>query len=664
MPAPLPTTEPDAAAGSQSPNRRPDIQGLRAIAVLMVVALHAGLPFPGGFVGVDVFFVISGFVITAMLHREWLRTGGIRFGQFYLRRFKRLTPALALMIAVTMVISAVVLSPLGPQQNAAKTGAGAMLLAANFVIARITGGYFDAPAATNPLLNTWSLSVEEQFYHLVPALLALGWMLARRRGYLRFSPLALVTAVAVTSFALAVAGSMGLTFRGSDTVLGFYSPFTRAWEFAAGALLAMVLANRTVHAPRLLTALGLVGIALLAASLWLITGTTPFPGPWTLLPVTGTLLLLFAGNHVSAPTTQALASKPMVKIGDWSYSIYLWHWPLIVFAVAIWPLSPYASIMAALISFGPALASYIWVETPIRTLGVQGRLRTTRLVAIVLVPPLLLAGLLGATATKYWQPRFEAGEITVAHAGDTDWTDYFVSLQDTYSPCANSSIRENALEWEGITRCRQSKPGPEVDVAIVGDSHAEQLFLGLAEAAPDKNIAYYALDALPIDDGAGMSRILEEVAKSSSIKTVIVNADWAQRGAPEGEIAQTLRTLSSAGKQVFVTDDVPIYPFDAIACKYRQSPLIPITRCIQPVERFQASYLKYYPALKAAVDEVPGVHLLSAAQYFCNEDNCDMTHDGELLYRDDNHLNDNGSRYLAKRLIQDNSQLKTALTNP
>ena len=156
-------------------SRRTDIQGLRAVAVLMVVAFHAGLPFPGGFVGVDVFFVISGFVITGMVLRERRATGRIRFGQFYLRRFKRLTPALALVVAVTVTASAAVLSPLGTQQTAAKTGIGAMLLAANVVIARTTGGYFDADAATNPLLHTWTLSVEEQFYLAFPALIALGW---------------------------------------------------------------------------------------------------------------------------------------------------------------------------------------------------------------------------------------------------------------------------------------------------------------------------------------------------------------------------------------------------------------------------------------------------------------------------------------------------------
>ncbi|WP_219107820.1 acyltransferase, partial [Austwickia sp. TVS 96-490-7B] len=165
--------------------RRPDIQGLRAIAVGLVIVYHAGLPVPGGFVGVDVFFVISGFVITAMLIREIETQGRVRFARFYLRRFRRLTPALALMLSVTLVMSAVALGPFGAQAVAAQTALGAVLLVANGVIAVTTGGYFDAPAESNPLLHTWSLSVEEQFYLFFPAVLSLawvGWHATRGRG--------------------------------------------------------------------------------------------------------------------------------------------------------------------------------------------------------------------------------------------------------------------------------------------------------------------------------------------------------------------------------------------------------------------------------------------------------------------------------------------------
>lgn len=172
-----PTVRADATAHhpARPGDRRPDIQGLRAVAVLLVVAFHAGLPLPGGFLGVDVFFVISGFVITSMLAREYASRGRINLRGFYSRRFKRLSPALALTLSVTVLLSLALQSPFGTQQITAQTALGALFLSANLVIARNTGGYFDPAAETSPLLNTWSLSVEEQFYLAFPTILIAGW---------------------------------------------------------------------------------------------------------------------------------------------------------------------------------------------------------------------------------------------------------------------------------------------------------------------------------------------------------------------------------------------------------------------------------------------------------------------------------------------------------
>ena len=263
---------------SRRSNRRPDIQGLRAIAVLMVVAFHAGLPVPGGFVGVDVFFVISGFVIAATLQREWDQSHGIRFARFYMRRLKRLTPALALMVTVTMLLTAVVISPLGAQQNAAKTAIGAMFIASNIVIANTTGGYFSLAAETNPLLNVWSLSVEEQFYLGFPFLLALGWAIVRRRRGLSAVPLILVGSIVLVSFLLALVDEGGLAFPGSKDALGFYSPLPRAWEFAAGAFIALAISGRRGLGPRTAAVSGTLGLAGLSASVLLISESDAVPG--------------------------------------------------------------------------------------------------------------------------------------------------------------------------------------------------------------------------------------------------------------------------------------------------------------------------------------------------------------------------------------------------
>ena len=667
--APSSSTEPAPEQSQPQPgaHRRHDIQGLRAIAVIMVVAFHAGLPVPGGFVGVDVFFVISGFVITAMLHREFSTTGRIRFGRFYLRRFTRLTPALALTVAFTVVVSAIVLSPFIDQPTAALTGVGAMLLSANVAIASATGGYFDAPAEVNPLLNMWSLSVEEQFYLIFPAILVIGWLIARRGLVLRAMPYALVGGVAVISFVFAVRGSGEPALPGLDGFLfGFYSPLTRAWEFAVGALLALALSHSIRFPPRwFLSVFAVSGAGLLIASLWLITDATPFPGPLTLLPVTGTLILIYVGAaSTKNVVSSALGTEPMVKVGDWSYSIYLWHWPVIVFAVYLWPFTPQIALIAAVISLAPALASYYFIEQRIRVFTPGSRTSLWRLVGAVMIPPLLLAGGLGALAKFYWQPQFVAGEVEAVHVGDTDWPDFYAYLSNTYYPCADDAIRESADSYEGFVRCSQSQPGSDVDIAIVGDSHAEQYFVGLAEAFPQKNIAFYILaGTAPIEDNARMSVIIDHVAQSPTITTVLLSARWSLYDLTKGSLAKTLVEFTENGKRVFVTDDIPHYPFPAHRCQYGMSPLLPIVQCSSPREAYDSEYSQYITTLTSEVAQVPGSTLVTTNDYLCSDETCDMTIGNEILYRDNDHLNNIGSRYFVKKLLQDYPELQRSLVS-
>lgn len=632
--------------------RRPDIQGLRAIAVLMVVLFHSRLPVPGGFVGVDVFFVISGFVITGMLHREWQQTGRIRFGNFYLRRFKRLMPALAIMVAVVMVISAVVLSPLGAQQTAAKTGIAAILSVANFVIAGTTGGYFDAPAETNPLLNTWSLSVEEQFYLVFPALIALGWSRSRRRWPRWLGASFVVAVVAVVSFALAVAGSWGFTMSGFDAVvLGFYSPFSRAWEFAVGALLALALSRGPLGSSRLGSVAGLVGLGLLVISMWTITESTPYPGLWTMLPVAGTLLLLTGGQHPEAFTTRLLSTNPLTKIGDWSYSIYLWHWPFIVFALYLWPKSPLAGPMAAGVALIPAIVSYRWVEGPSRRLPSMSRAKTTLLVAAVVVPTVALAGVVGGVATSYWMPKVASGERSI-YRGDVGKDDYFRYTSAHFYPCTPEYIRRSAPNWGGVeSRCLQSQATGPVEVAIVGDSHADHLFVGLAEAFPGVNVATYLFGVPVRSVNEDLDRLIDYIVGDPHIKTVIVNSYWAHAGVPGDRILATLKELRSAGKSVFLTDDVPGFPFDPQQCRDGKGLLITVPGdCTVDEFAYEGAFDTYADELRTLVAGAPGVRLLETFRYFCTSGSCSMTSGENLLYRDDNHLNLNGSRFVAAKL--------------
>lgn len=651
--------------GSVSEIRRLDIQGLRGFAILIGVLFHAGLSPPGGFVGLDVFFVVSGFVITNMIQRERAHTGRFGIGRFYLRRFKRLTPALAVMVGVTMILALFLLSPFGLQQRAAETGLGAMLLAANFVIVTNTGDYFAPPAEINALLHTWSLSVEEQFYMALPAILVLGWLLERHSRRVPWTTI-LVCATVLTSFWLAIAGASGLgPFAPyGDYLLGYYGPVSRAWEFAAGGLLAMVATSRALLSARWARFLAPLGLGLLLCAPWLITADTAYPSAWTLLPVTGTLLLIATGTRHDTWVRRVLSTPVMVGLGNWSYSIYLWHWPLIVFANHLWPDAPLAAPLAAVLSVVPAVASYRWIEQPFRTRPLQGRRKIGVAVAAVVLPPVVLAGTLDVAADHFWLPRYELGVVPIAHQGEvSDWDHFFANLRGAYHPCADPVVRDSALDWNGQPRCRQSKPGSRIDVVVFGDSHAEHLFAGLANALPDENVLYSVPGPLPGGRLASdeMKLMVDYVAAQPSIKTVVVNLGWAKRGAQADDLLDILTALTAAGKAVFVTDDIPKFEFDAIDCKYRLAPVLPVSRCSEARAVFDEQYATYFGVLRDTVRAVPGAHLLNTARYFCDEHLCSMNVGDELLYRDGNHLNGSGSRFLVDRMLADSSSFRAAV---
>jgi len=604
---------------------------------------------------VDVFFVISGFVITLMLQRERDLTGRIRLGDFYVRRFKRLMPALAGVVVATTVVSALVLSPLGPQGRVAKTGVGAMLLVANGVIVRTTGGYFDAPAATNPLLHTWTLSVEEQFYIAFPIILILGWLAVRRFGLHRWTPAVLTCLVTVTSLALAVLGSSGRIGQPGPPLLGFYSPLTRAWEFGLGALLALAGTRIRARSGGQALAVGCVGTAALAVSLVAIDGSTPFPGVWTLLPVGATLLLLIAGAEQSTNVVaRVLGSRPMVEVGDRSYSIYLWHWPVIVLAKALWPTTSHVAMLAAAASFAPALASYAWIEQPIRNRRGMTKPQVARLVAVVVMPPVLIATAMGAVASHYWYPRYESGAMPILNVGDVGHGPWDQFVRDHYYLCTPVEIRDRAPTENGSPRCYQSASGRPVTVALLGDSHAEHLFVGMAARFPRENVAYYMSNDLIDSDNAYRDYITSVIVSSATIHTVVFTAWWStkHRSAYGERLFKTLSAIQRSGKTVFVTDDIPTFPFDPNECKYRTALLMPAF-CSIDASDFWSQYSKYYPALVRTVSRIPGAHMLNTARYFCGPRRCQMDRGGSVLYQDSSHLNLVGSRFVVARLARD-----------
>lgn len=458
-------------------DRRRDIQGLRAVAVLLVVAYHSGLPVSGGFIGVDVFFVISGFVITRLLLHETDRAGRIDVRRFYARRVRRLLPALALLIIVVLPMAAVIQSPLGSMQVAARTAAAAALFVSNAVLFLEPAGYFAAPAAMNPFLHTWSLAVEEQFYLMFPGLMVLAAYVAMRRRVSRLLvTFSLLLALSVASLLLAIylTASDGLPFHAHNAAFSFYSSPTRAWEFGVGALIALGESRIRRWSSRVALPIAVLGAAGVLWGAVAISATDPFPGINALVPVLGSGLLIVAGS-VSAqqPVGWVLSSAPMQWMGDLSYSWYLWHWPLIVFTNNLlsaeyqW-LVPCAGVLSLL----PAWLSKRYVEDPIRAGRKLADLRAPRLAAASVGLAVLVSAVIFGAAQIATPAIRDARAQRAAHL-------------DVVRGCIGNMPDDEKTRldcaWPG---------GGDVDsrsVVLVGDSNAGQFAEALIPAATQQN---------------------------------------------------------------------------------------------------------------------------------------------------------------------------------
>ena len=304
---------------------RPDLQGIRAIAVVLIVLFHAGVPgLSGGYIGVDVFFVLSGYLITGLLVRELGSTGGVGVASFYARRARRILPASFLVLAVTLIASGAILSPID-FASASKDVAASAIYVPNVRFALEQTDYWH-PAAVSPVLHFWSLGVEEQFYLIWPAFLLVAWRLGARstRG-LGFW----VTVVTLGSLLL------GIVLTPLNPTASFYLLPTRAWELGLGAMLVFADGRFRTMPASISAVAGWTGLLMIGAAAVLFDAATPFPGVAALVPVVGTALLVAAGaaERRSWPGP-LLASRPMQFFGRISYSLYLWHWPLIVLGAA------------------------------------------------------------------------------------------------------------------------------------------------------------------------------------------------------------------------------------------------------------------------------------------------------------------------------------------
>ncbi len=423
---------------------------------------HAHFGLRGGFIGVDVFFVISGFVITAMLLREVRAQGRVRLGRFFIRRGYRLIPAAVVVIVFTAVVGMLLLSPLGTQQQAAVTGGAAAVGVSNTALYAISSDYFSEHTQSNPYLHTWSLGVEEQFYLFFPLVLLLVRKVARHRAR---AAAVVLTIVTVVSFALSLVASYSavLPIIKSPSIFAFYMMPTRAWEFAAGALIAcgaVWLTSLKGHALATWT-----GLALVLLSAIFIDNSVPFPGLVAIIPVLGAALVIFGGLTPNRGS-RVLAWRPLAHIGDLSYSLYLWHWPLLVFARRLWPDSVVAVIGALILTYIAAYLTYRYVETPFRGRAKSWTWRTLRMPAVAVGVALLAAGSMLVGAQSNW------GNANVEAAADQ-----LLERPIGYNQCLSTTpVSQRDLgpcTWEG-----EGEP-----IYLVGDSNAQQFTEALISAS-------------------------------------------------------------------------------------------------------------------------------------------------------------------------------------
>lgn len=657
-------------------HHRADIQGLRMIAVVSVVIFHAGGPLPGGFTGVDVFFVISGYVITEMLLRQWQRSGTIKLGQFFFRRIKRLLPALGAVVIFTAAVSIALVPAWSDEQRVTETAIGAMLFVANFVIAVVSGDYFFSAAQVNPLLHTWSLSVEEQFYFLFPLIMLTALVLGRSRAHPLRPAILAVSAVGAVSLSLTILRD-SIVFPASDIVLGFYSPVTRAWEFAAGALLALTVPLWAGVAKKFSTLLGLVGLALLFAGFLLIDSSTVFPGVWTLAPVIGTVLLLAAGVGDTTGVSRVLSTRPLVLVGDWSYSLYLWHWPLIVFATQIWENNPWVAPAAALVSFVPSIASYYLLENPLRYREISSLRQAIVFAVIAIGAPIAVAMAISVGQQRLLTPYLES---TFSQPVEK-------SLAITTECLTRSGFSD---EW--AERCRFNTDASGSPIYLVGDSVAAHFDEGLLIAADELDrelVLWTGKSCLPIlgmqlvnPDGSTQRRhcsdfreVVFRHLETGPPGTVVLSfIDESSQGdityyqggeniarTPEEKqamveefLGDTVATLQGWGHEVILVNSVPNFlrtgqPYDPLACDVGDlirdecAPRIPRER----IDAFAA----YQKAAFEAVASREETTLLDFTDRFCDDTTCSPAKDRVLRYRDGLHITAEESRRMAPVFI-------------
>jgi peptidoglycan/LPS O-acetylase OafA/YrhL len=635
---------------------RPDIDGLRAISVLAVILFHARVPgFAGGYVGVDVFFVISGYLITQILvaHTEHGVTRRLR--DFYVRRCRRILPALLVMLVATAPLACWLFPP-GDLASFGRQLAATAVFLGNLAMLRGTG-YFDLQTPLDPLAHLWSIGVEEQFYVVFPLVLIASGKSSGRR-------IAILCGAAVASFALCVWGSY------AHPTPNFFLAPTRAWELLLGSLVALGV-GRSLRHHRLANAFAAAALVALAACLIAYDRSTPYPGLYALVPCASAAILLATGGGSPSRVSRWLGARPLVFTGLISYSLYLWHVPVLGLAkyYHIRPFEPQELALVLCSIYLLAALSWRYVEAPIRGRAV---LRSdARFLAVAGAATVAIASL----GALLWGSGGLPGRLDATEAK-------LVATDDRYFQDAHDCVRSPRDVAAGSLCSFGPQASARAQVVVWGDSHAITLFPAYEQIASARGVRVRAAVhpacrpllgvASPLDKPirrqqcAEFNRAALAAIDAIDPALVILNAYWMYpdlrletsedaSSAPTSFAAAFERTLRELGskRKICVVGDVPKLDYDspsgALLVAARRRGLDPTF--LAPSRSDALLRLRELDGYFADLGERHGFAFVDPTATLCAESKCALlTPDGRPVYRDDNHLAVGGALLLAKPL--------------
>jgi peptidoglycan/LPS O-acetylase OafA/YrhL len=653
---------------------RTDIQALRALAVMGVLAFHYGDGIlPGGFVGVDVFFVISGYLIGGILVRELHRTGRVSLSEFYARRARRILPMGLLVIVATIIAASAFASPLRMllwgrplgDSSILKDGIAATLYAPNLWFAAQHQDYL-ADDAVSPFLHFWSLGIEEQFYVVVPLALLACFIVTRKR-------LSTFSFVVAAGSAASFAYGLGLSY--DNAVLAYFHPGARAWELGAGVTLAAAIEAGwrawSPRAGRLVATAGLMGI--FAVMVW-----APFAHPWpgwgAVLPVLFTMALIWGGTG-ERDVRGWWSFAPIQHLGDWSYSLYLWHWPVWVFAALLLGRNPSGALAVglALACIGVSAASFRWIEIPARRMDVRtprSRRRVFIAAAMGIAATLVIAGAVAEKADVEVHRTFPAATPysppPVPTTGATPLPrdiEFALVLPSNLRPAIEEVSSDVSRVYadgchlgrgnSSIPPCTYGDSGPVV--AVFGDSHAAQWVEAFASAADAGRLTLVALTAsscgpmaLPVDPNdpvnrtdcdpwrdAAIARLVDvkpDVIVMSVLDGYVLQGGEDPASVYAAGLAETLDRLPAESKVVFLSD-TPSFASSPAQCAADHPD--DLAWCAgDPSVVFDEGIAE---AVRSVVESRGGTYV-NLTPFLCNTTECGVVIGDILVYRDSNHI--------------------------